>query len=113
MFVFETNIMNLPRYHKRAFAHNYHAPFIYHIILKKMKGAMDFGEVAGDARIPFGSEGGAFIKESVLGAIIAKKIIEIQKKFPILQIYQFCVMPLLLGRSPNDSRNSTLKRYYD
>lgn len=85
--------MTLPRYHKRAFAHNYRAPFIYHIILKKMKGAMGFGEIAGDARIPYGSPGCAFIKESLLGSIIAKKIIEIQKIFPILQIYQFCVMP--------------------
>lgn len=85
--------MNLPRYHKRAFAHNYRAPFIYHIILKKMKETMAFGEVAGDARIPYGSEGCAFIKESALGSIIAKKIVEIQKIFPILQVYQFCVMP--------------------
>lgn len=85
--------MELPRYHKRAFAHNYRAPFIYHIILKKMNGSTAFGEVGGDAQIPFGSAGCAFIKESVLGSIIAKKIIEIQKIFPILQVYQFCVMP--------------------
>lgn len=85
--------MDLPRYHKRAFAHNYHAPFIYHIILKKMKGAMAFGAIGGDARIPYGTDGCAYIKESALGSIIAKKVIEIQKNFPILQVYQFCVMP--------------------
>lgn len=85
--------MDLPRYHKRAFAHNYHAPFIYHIILKKKNGADIFGEVGGDARIPFGSAGCAFIKESALGSIIAGKIREIQKIFPILQVYQYCIMP--------------------
>lgn len=54
---------SLPRYHKRAFAHNYRAPFIYHIILKKTENCESFGSVKGDARIPFGSPGCARIDE--------------------------------------------------
>ncbi len=53
--------MKLPRYHQRAFAHNYHAPFIYHIILTKKKGVEPFGVVEGDARIAPGMPGSAQI----------------------------------------------------
>lgn len=83
----------LPVYHKRAFAHNYHAPFIYHIIIKKKESFESFGTVCGDARIPPGQPGCAFISESRLGKVIAKEIIRIQKVFPVLQIYQYKVMP--------------------
>lgn len=84
---------DLPRYHKRAFAHNYHAPFIYHIILKKKDSFPKFGVVKGDARIAPGLPGCAFVEETELGKTIAKSIIAIQRQFPILQIYQFVVMP--------------------
>ncbi len=83
----------IPRYHKRAFAHNYYAPFIYHIILKKTQGCVIFGAVKGDARIAPGNPGCAYIEESLLGGIIAKAILDLQKQFPILKIYQFKVMP--------------------
>ncbi len=82
-----------PRFHKRAFAHNYHAPFIYHIILKKSENAASFGKVKGDARIAPGNPGCAFIEESETGKTIAKEIIRLQYIFPILQIYQFVIMP--------------------
>ena len=84
---------NIPKYHKRAFSHNYHSPFIYHIILKKTAGAEKFGMVTGDARIPPGTNGCALIKESLLGKIIAKSIVRLQYTFPILQIYQYMIMP--------------------
>ncbi|MDE6008280.1 MAG: transposase, partial [Muribaculaceae bacterium] len=80
-------------YHKRAFAHNYRAPFIYHIILKKQPGFMRFGEIKGDARKAPGELGCAYIAENSLGRIIAKAILGIQRQFQILQIYQFVVMP--------------------
>ncbi|MDE6408880.1 MAG: transposase [Muribaculaceae bacterium] len=83
----------LPRFHQRAFAHNYHAPFIYHIILKKQENCISFGVVKGDARIAPGNNGCAFIEESGLGKIIAKSIVGIQKIFTIIQVYQFIVMP--------------------
>lgn len=84
---------SLPRYHKRAYAHNYRAPLIYHIILKKKDGFEKFGTVRGDARIAPGLPGCAFIEESDIGKTIVKSIIAIQRQFPIIQIYQFMIMP--------------------
>ena len=84
---------DFPRFHKRAFAHNYHAPFIYHIILKKEEKSERFGSVKGDARIAPGNPGAAHIEESATGSIIAKSILGLQNEFPILRIYQFMVMP--------------------
>lgn len=86
-------LYDLPQYHRRAFAHDYHAPFIYHIILKKMKDCDSFGLIQGDAKIPPGSQGCAYVKESPLGSIIAKAIVNLPKHFPIMQIYQYSVMP--------------------
>ncbi len=83
----------LPHYHKRAFSHNYHAPFIYHIILKKAQICESFGTVKGDARIASGNPGCAYIQETLLGRVIAKAILSLQYAFPILQIYQFIIMP--------------------
>lgn len=83
----------LPSYHQRAFAHNYHAPFIYHIIIKKQPSCETFGELRGNALIRYGNRGCAYIKESELGKIVARAIMGIQKEFPILQVYQFKIMP--------------------
>ena len=80
-------------YHRRVFKHNYFAPFIYHIILKKQVKCERFGEVVGDARIPYGSIGCADINESILGSIIAKSIVHLPHEFPILKLYQFKMMP--------------------
>lgn len=52
-----------------------------------------FGIVKGDARIRPGEPGSAYIEESSLGSIIAKAIIGLNRQFPILQVYQFIVMP--------------------
>lgn len=83
----------LPRYHKRAFAHNYKAPFIYHIILKKQKDCLAFGEITGDAKIRPGCTGCARVRESNLGEAISKGILCFQYQFPFIQVYQFVVMP--------------------
>lgn len=80
-------------YHRRAFAHNYFAPFIYHIILKKRKDCDSFGKLTGDAKIKYGQSGCAEIVESPLGKIISKAIIHLPYKFPILKNHQFKVMP--------------------
>ena len=40
-------------YHRRSFYHDYHNPFIYHIILKKKKDCEDFGSITGNARIAY------------------------------------------------------------
>ncbi|MBD5229003.1 MAG: hypothetical protein HDS69_03060 [Bacteroidales bacterium] len=85
--------MDIPRYHQRAFAHNYHAPFIYHIILKKLVGVENFGIIKGDARIRPGDPGSPYVEESLLGRTISKAIFRLQYAFPVLQIYRFAIMP--------------------
>ena len=74
------------RYNKRAFKHNYYAPFIYHIILSKNKAFPAFGRLIGDAKIPYGTPGCAGIEENAFGHIISKSIIGIPRKYPIIQI---------------------------
>lgn len=80
-------------YHRRSFHHDYHNPFIYHIILKKSKGCDRFGSVTGNAAIPYGNPGCAAIKESSLGKTIAKMVLRLSYDYPILKLHQFCVMP--------------------
>ncbi|MDE5759009.1 MAG: hypothetical protein K2H85_10430, partial [Allobaculum sp.] len=80
-------------YHRRAFSHDYFAPFIYHIILKKTKDCEPFGTIVGDARIAPGLPGSANINESGLGKIIAKEIIHLPYEYPIIKLHQFKVMP--------------------
>lgn len=80
-------------YHRRAFSHDYYAPFIYHIIFKKAPNCKSFGFVDGDARIAPGKTGCACIKESDLGKIIAKSILHFPHQYPVIKLHQFCVMP--------------------
>lgn len=86
-------VTGIHSFHRRSFAHNYYAPFIYHIILKKNKKVKSFGLVVGDARIPPGNAGCASMQESDLGKIIAKSILHLPYQYPIIKILQFCVMP--------------------
>lgn len=74
-------------YHRRAFAHNYYAPFIYHIVLNKNRGCEDFGFVVGDAQIPPGNPGAAKICESAVGKIIAKSLLRLAYEHPILKLH--------------------------
>ncbi len=80
-------------YHRRAIGHDYHAPFIYHIIFKKAEGCEPFGSLGGDARIAPGEPGCAQIVESVLGTVIAKGVVHLPYEYPIIKICKFCVMP--------------------
>jgi hypothetical protein len=80
-------------YHRRSFHHDYHNPFIYHIILKKSRNCDAFGSIIGDARIPCGNPGSATVNESSLGKLIAKAILHLPYDYPILKLHQFCVMP--------------------
>lgn len=89
----QNNDFELPPYHRRAFAHNYHAPFIYHIILKKHAACGAFGFVKGNAGIAPGIPGCAYIEDTALGRVIAKNVVIIQRQYPVLQIYQYKVMP--------------------
>ena len=80
-------------YHRRCFTHDYFAPFIYHIILKKGADCEWFGSVTGDAKIAPGNPGCARINESSLGRIIAKAILHLPYQFPAIKLHQFSVMP--------------------
>ncbi len=89
----QVNDSVLPPYHKRAFAHNYHAPFIYHIILKKQQGCEIYGFVKGSARIAYGISGCAYIEETALGRVIGRNVAIFPRVYPFLQVYQYKVMP--------------------
>lgn len=80
-------------YHRRAFGHDYYAPFIYHIILKKTPECDSFGSIEGDAGIAPGNPGCARVRESDLGRVIAKTLIHFPYEFPAIKLLQFCVMP--------------------
>ncbi|MDE6019313.1 MAG: transposase [Muribaculaceae bacterium] len=80
-------------YHRRAINHDYYAPFIYHIVLKKIKSCEPFGTVIGDVRIAPGLPGSANTDESGLGKIIAKEIVHLPYDYPIIKLHQFKVMP--------------------
>lgn len=87
------NNSGIHSYHRRSFYHDYHNPFIYHIILKKRKGCEAFGSISGDAGIQYGNPGCAVVNESPLGITIAKTVLRLPHDFPILKLHQFCVMP--------------------
>lgn len=80
-------------YHRRAIKHDYYAPFIYHIVIKKAPGCASYGSIVGDARIAPGNPGCAMVKESELGTIIAKAVIHLPFEHRIIKLFQFCVMP--------------------
>lgn len=80
-------------YTRRCHGHDYRAPFIYHIILSKAEECDNFGSVKGDAKITPGLPGCAYVERSPLGDIIQKALKELPKEFPIIQMYQYCVMP--------------------
>ena len=73
--------------------HDYYAPGTYHIILKKKPGCVAFGRVAGNPRVAPGMPGCAYIDRSPLGKILHKEIYDMPKYHPILQVYQYVVMP--------------------
>ena len=80
-------------YHRRSYHHDYHSPFIYHLILKKEKSCEAFGGITGNAKIPYGNPGCAAVDESSLGRVIAKIVLRLPHDYPILKLHQFCVMP--------------------
>lgn len=81
------------KYTRRSRRHDYYAPATYHIILKKREGCEAFGSVAGDPRYAPGMPGCARIDRSDLGKIIHREVYELQKRYHVLQVYQYMVMP--------------------
>lgn len=80
-------------YTRRCHGHDYRAPFIYHIILSKAEECETFCLVKGDAKITPGLPGCVYIERSPLGNIVQKALKDLPKDYPIIQMYQYCVMP--------------------
>lgn len=80
-------------FERRKRGHDYTAPCRYHIILKKNPDFHKFGEITGDARIPYGQKGCADIALNSIGKIIQNYIENFPKEFPFFQNYQYKVMP--------------------
>lgn len=78
---------------RRARHHDYFSPYIYHIILKKTSDCQPFGELCGDASFAPGQQGSAFVLRNDLGNSIADVIYHIDGIDPVLQNYQYKVMP--------------------
>ncbi|MCH5346432.1 MAG: transposase [Muribaculaceae bacterium] len=81
------------RYTRRDKNHDYYAPFIYHVILKKDRDCGPFGMVKGDPRIGWGTKGCAYVARSPIGKTIARELSNLQEAFPAVKIYQYCIMP--------------------
>lgn len=82
-----------PSYKRRARHHDYYSACSYHVTICKLKTAPTFGCLKGDCRIKVGTPGCAYVELNDLGKIIAEEIITIQHFHPIVQIYQYSVMP--------------------
>ena len=95
-----------PTYTRRKKDHDYRGTGTYHIILKKQKGAPDFSRIVGDAKIAPGLPGCAEAQWSELGKAIAYCIYRFHARFPVIDIYSYCVMPdhvhILLHKNKKD-----------
>ena len=95
----ETSITNpynpdfAPSYTRRKKNHNYYGSGTYHIILKKQEGAPVFSRIVGDSNIEPGKPGCAKEEWSLPGRIIASCIYGFNRRFPIIEMYSYCVMP--------------------
>ena len=77
----------------RARWHDYKHRQIYLITLKKRKEVSPFGRIAGDWRLPKGSDGRSYLEASPLGAIIKTCLKEISSIHPALKVFQYALMP--------------------
>ncbi|MCH5242316.1 MAG: hypothetical protein J1F67_07810 [Muribaculaceae bacterium] len=81
------------KYTRRKKDHDYFSSCHYHIILRKAPNCPFYGNVIGDALIPYNQPGCADIERTKLGKIISGNIYDLPKLFPVLQINQYKVMP--------------------
>lgn len=80
-------------YKRRAFYHDYRSPAIYHVTLNKSNEAPLFGNLTGDYRIKNGEPGCVRVELSMLGTIIRNIIHSIPVYHPVVELYQYIVMP--------------------
>ncbi len=85
--------MPMPEQNKRSFYHDYRSRCIYMITLKKKPGISNFGEIAGDCRIPPGQPGCAYVDLSPLGHQIRKAIWNLPLFELGVKVYQYAIMP--------------------
>lgn len=81
------------RYTRRSRHHDYFAPAIYHVIIKKHPSAPVFGILSGDPRFAPDLPGSASIAKTALGKIVQKKVYDFRYAHPDIQSLQFIVMP--------------------
>lgn len=81
------------RFTRRSRHHDYYAPAIYHIIIKKHPSAPVFGVLSGDPRIAPGLPGSASIAKTALGKIVQKEVYDFRYSHPGIVPLQYIVMP--------------------
>ena len=78
---------------RRAAFHNYKAPAIYHITLTKSQFSPIFGQLTGHSSISHGEVGCPHIALNKLGLIIAEELKSWPAFHPVIEIYQYSIMP--------------------
>ena len=77
----------------RASWHDYRSPAFYHLTLHKANDQPVFGRLEGDCDLPSSAPGYVFVRHTFLGSCIHEALKKWQKEKPMLQIYQYCIMP--------------------
>ena len=83
----------MENYNKRSRYHDYYGKFIYHIIIKKKKGAHDFGKIRGNCSIEPGQPGSAYVFLSDFGRSIVNGLRTFEDHFPEVKKFQYIIMP--------------------
>lgn len=84
---------NASNYDRRSWHHDYFAPFIYHIILKKTNTSPPFGNIRGDVNIPLKNKGSVYVFLTRLGKSIVKGLKDFGSLYPEINLYQYIIMP--------------------
>ena len=92
-FVLEIMAMEEHLYNRRKRNHDYYKPFIYHIILKKRKGAPDFSRIVGNPEIPRGETGFPRCEYSTLGMSIFYAWKDFGAQYREIRNMQYAIMP--------------------
>ncbi|MCH5240426.1 MAG: hypothetical protein J1F38_09400 [Muribaculaceae bacterium] len=83
----------MDNYSQRSFHHDYFKPFIYHIIFKKQKEWIDFGELRGKAGIKKGCKGYPYVYLSESGRAIVAGLKEFEEEVKEIQKFHYKIMP--------------------
>lgn len=83
------------RMNRRAAAHDYALPGIYHITLRVAdEQAQPFGRVVGDTGAPAGSADAPRVALSSIGQMVEYELLHsIQQRYPMMEVQDFVIMP--------------------